>query len=74
MRSPPKFAVMLLLSLLMLAGTGIAWNFDLRRFDSSPILSILIEVVVPICVFGWLPMLVAALVVLRRQSRSATDQ
>jgi hypothetical protein len=65
----PKFAVYLLLSALMLAGTAMAYYVDLAALNLPSALSIAVEVLVAGCVFGWLPMLIAGIVALRRQTR-----
>jgi hypothetical protein len=64
----PRFARYLLLSALMLAGTAIAYYLDLDRLALPAFLAVVAKVLVVVSVFGWLPMLMAAILVLRRQS------
>ena len=63
--------VYLLLSALMLAGTAAAYYVDLVELNLPSALLVAIEVLVVVCVFGWLPMLIAGIVSLRRQTRES---
>ena len=56
------------LSFAMLLGSGIAFNFDIRQFATSAATEIAIELIIFLCVFGWLPTLITAIVLLRRKA------
>ncbi len=49
-----KWATCFVLSMLMLAGTGIAYYVELNELNIPGFLSIAVELLIVVCLFGWL--------------------